>query len=211
MLSGIMGNVVFCTLLPISIPVAKAFGLDTVFYVNLTIMMNMFNAAPMTFVSIWIYSHFSTSTVLRGVVTLLLVGTGFRALCYFTNSFWPVAVGAYFCSCCNAFLLNVINIVANKWFTDKERALATALLVVMSPIGVGVSYGMTGSWFIEIKNVEEDSEEFLRLFKSLMVVQFFMAAVLWVIFNLAIKEKPSKPPSAVAEVQYEPLSCKQSL
>ena len=40
--------------------------------------------------------------------------------------------------------------VANKWFTDKERALATALLIVGSPIGVGVSYGMTGYWFLGV-------------------------------------------------------------
>ena len=69
------GNIIFCTLQPISIPVAKAFGLETVLYVNLVIMMNLFNAIPMTFLSIWMYSHYSTSGVLRFVVTVLLIGT----------------------------------------------------------------------------------------------------------------------------------------
>ena len=97
----------------------------------------------------------------------------------------------------------------NKWFTDTERALATALLLMGLPIGAGLSYGMTGAWF---KNVPADEpREFMEAFKNLMVVQFFMAAAIWIVFNLAIKEKPDKPPSAVAEVQYEALDCKQSL
>ena len=73
------------------------------------------------------YSNFSTSRVLRFVVTVLLIGTILRATCFFVESFWFVAAGAYLCSCCNPFFINVQSIIANKWFTDKERALATAL------------------------------------------------------------------------------------
>ena len=93
MMASITANIVYCTLQPISIPVAKAFNLDTVFYVNLTISMQMFLAAPMTFVSIYFYSRFSMSSVLRCVVTLYLVGCAIRVICYFHESFWPVAVG----------------------------------------------------------------------------------------------------------------------
>ena len=38
-----------------------------------------------------------------------------------------------------------------------------------------------------------------------------MAVTVWIIFNIAIKEKPDKPPSAVAEVNYDPLTCRQTL
>ena len=102
-----MTNVVFATLQPISIPVAEAFELKTVLYVNLTIMMNLFNAVPMTFLSIWMYSTFSTSLVLRLVVTVQLLGTVLRAVCYFTESFTLFAIGAYLCSCCNPYFMNV--------------------------------------------------------------------------------------------------------
>ena len=50
----------------------------------------------------------------------------------------------------------------NKWFTDKERALATALLIVGMPIGAGLSYGMTGAWFKDLN--PDDHEAFLELF-----------------------------------------------
>ena len=168
-MATIMGNVIFCSLLPIAIPTSKAFGLETVFYVNLAITINLFNAAPMTLISVWVYSRFSTSGVLRCVVTLQVAGAACRALCFFTESFWPVAIGSYLCSCCNPFFLNVMTIIANRWFTDNERALATALLIIGSPIGVGVSYGLTGYWFIGIKDQREDPKEFLELLKTLMV------------------------------------------
>ena len=89
--------------------------------------------------------------------------------------------------------------MVNKWFTDQERALATAILVVGGPIGVGVSYGMTGYWFIDVTE-ETGNEEFMAMFQSLMIAQLVVAAIFWLVFNLSIKEKPDKPPSAVAEV-----------
>ena len=92
-MASVTANIVYCTMQPISIPVAKAFNLDTVFYVNLTTMLQMFNAAPMTFVSIYIYSKFGMSTVLRSIVTLFLAGSALRATSYFYQSFWPVAIG----------------------------------------------------------------------------------------------------------------------
>ena len=48
-----------------------------------------------------------------------------------------------------------MTLVANKWFPDSERAFATALLIVGSPIGVGVSYGMTGAYFADITGDED--------------------------------------------------------
>ena len=129
----------------------------------------MFNAAPITLISVWMYSRFSTSGVLRFTVTLLMLGSALRALCFFTDSFWPVAVGSFLCSCCNPFFLNCMTIIANRWFTDTERALATALLVVGSPVGVGFSYGLTGYWFIEVKDFEEEPQKFLHPLKTLMV------------------------------------------
>ena len=80
-MASVTANIVYCTMQPISIPVAKAFNLDTVFYVNFVTILQMFIAAPMTFVSIYIYSKFNMSTVLRCVVLVYLVGCVFRASC----------------------------------------------------------------------------------------------------------------------------------
>ena len=157
------GTIIYSTLNPIAIPVANAFELSTVFYVNMTIMAQMFNPIPMTFLSIWMYSNFKTSNVLRGLVTVQLIGAACRALCIFSDNFWLVAVGQYLSSCCNPFFLNVQFIIANKWFTDTERAFATALQIVASPVGAGLSMVMTGVWFRDSES--DDPEQFLADFK----------------------------------------------
>lgn len=162
-------------------------------------MLQMFNAVPMTFASIYIYSRFGVSIGLRLIVTVFLVGTILRASCYFYESFWLVAIGQVLCSCSNAFYANSVTFVVNKWFSDKERALATALLLIGGPIGVGISHTMTGSWFL---NVDDDTErtEFLSIFSNLMITQLIITVIFWIVFVVTIKEEPDKPPSAVAEV-----------
>ena len=173
-------------------------------------MSGPFNAVPMTFASVWMYSRYKTSTVLRFCVTLILVGTAFRAVSGLSDSFWFVAGGKFLCSCANPFFVNVHVLIANKWFSDKERALATALMIVGSPIGVGCSYILTGYWFFEVTE-DTPPEDFLALFKTLMYTQFGLAVVTWIIFNILIRENPEIPPSAVSEVKYEPLSCVQTI
>ena len=59
--------VIYSTIYPIAIPVSQAFELSSVSYVNMTIMSQMFNPIPMTFLSIWMYSHFKTNRVLVAV------------------------------------------------------------------------------------------------------------------------------------------------
>ena len=100
--------------------------------------------------------------------------------------------------------------MVNKWFTEKERATATALMLIGGPIGVGISHLMTGYWFLDV-NDDTERSEFLSTFKSLMVTQLIMAIIFWIVFMVSMKEKPDVPPNAVAEVQYEWLSAKQSL
>ena len=200
---------VFVTLQPLAIPIVAAFEVRDLFYVNMTIMAQVFAPIPMTFVSIWVYSHFKVSDVLRVIVSVQMFGAALRSLCTFNDSYEAVAIGSILVACCNAFFINAQTIIVNKWFTDKERALATALYLVASPIGGGASFGMTGLWF---KNVDmADSQEFLSAFKTLMITQFIITAGIWIMFNLIIKEKPDIPPSAVAEVRYEPLDFKQSI
>ena len=43
-----------------------------------------------------------------------------------------------------------------------------------------------------------------------MIVQAIMVVIVWIIFNLLMREKPKTPPSAVASVKYEPLDFKSA-
>ena len=187
-----MGNLIFVTLNPLAIEVAKAFGLSKVFYVNLSIAVNMFNSVPMTFLCVYLYSRYSTSGILRCVITLMMFGSILRATCFWTDSFWPVALGGYICSCCNPFFINVQSIIANKWFPDNERALATAIQTIAMPLGSGLSFALNSYWF------SVESLPFFGVFKTLMITQAIMTITVWIAFNILIKEKPDKPPSAVA-------------
>ena len=176
--------------------------------------MTLFNAIPMTFFSIWVYSNIKLDNAIRGVVTTQLIGALIRALSYPTDSFWPVAIGTYICSSCNPFYINVQGYIANVWFTDSERGLASAIQIVSSPLGAGIGYGMVGGWFQGVKkleNGEDDPMEFKEKFKVLMVTHFLMALVAWIIVMIFIKEKPDKPPSAIGKMKYEALDFRQSV
>ena len=90
------------------------------------------------------------------------------------------------------------------WFTDKERALATALQTIAMPGGSACTFALNQYWFAD------PDADFKALFKTLMLLQVCLTAFVWVLFNLIIKAKPDSPPSAVAEVPYEALDFKQS-
>lgn len=94
---------------------------------NIVIAVLIVNAVPMTLLSIWAFSNYNAMNVLRFVVSLMMIGSLLRAVCFWNDRFWPVVIGSYISNCCNAFFINVQAIIANKWFTDKERALATAI------------------------------------------------------------------------------------
>ena len=175
-----MCNLIFATLNPLSIQIARAFDLNSVFYVNLAIAINMVNSVPMTFVCIYLYSRFNWSIVLRLVTTLLMIGAILRASCLWIDNFWPVAIGSYICSCCNPFFINCQSIISNKWFTDKERALATALMTVSMPLGSGLSFALNSYWF------SNENYEFKGLFKTLLVTQCIMAITVWILFNFMV-------------------------
>ena len=101
-----MGNLIFSTMNPLAIEIASAFELRSVMVVNLSIIINMVNSVPFTFLGIYLYGKYGVSYVLRRITTLMLIGSILRALVYKVDSFWPVIVGSYICSCCNPFFIN---------------------------------------------------------------------------------------------------------
>ena len=88
------------------------------------------------------YSHLKTATVLRVVFTILMVGSFIRAYCYIDDVYWTLVLGSSLCAACNPFLFNVQTTIANKWFTDNERATATALQTLGIPVGTVLGYGI---------------------------------------------------------------------
>ena len=85
----------------------------------------------------------------------------------------------------------------NRWFGDKERGLATALMTLGLPAGQAISFTLVGLWF---RNEEDDIKE---SFKNLVMLQAVITVALWCFFCLVMKERPDDLPSSVAEVPYE--------
>ena len=159
----IMGNLIFATMNPLAIEVARSFELSSAMMVNLSIIINMVNSVPFTFLCVWLYGKYNVANILRVVTTVMLIGSIFRGMCFVTDSFWPVVVGGYICSCCNPFFINCQVIIANMWFTDQERAIATALQTLAMPLGSASTFALNQYWF------SGSDDNFKPLFKTLML------------------------------------------
>ena len=82
----------------------------------------------------------------------------FAAVSY--ETFWPVVVGTFVMASVASIFLNSQIIIANKWFSDRERALAMAVLNVSTPIGQIASFALTGYCFAGIDADTMTDEEF---------------------------------------------------
>ena len=100
------------------------------------------------------------------MLTVMVLGQLIRVSCIWTDNFWSVTIGTFLSNLANPFFVNVQSIIVNKWFTDKERALATAIQIIAMPLGSAISFAMSIYWFRDIT----EPDEFLTTFKYLMVV-----------------------------------------
>ena len=90
------------------------------------------------------------------VVTMQYIGALFRLVTVLNGFFWPVLSGTIIEACAAPFILNSQIIICNKWFSDKERALGTALLTVSMPVGTALAFALTGYYF---QDVSGDNKE----------------------------------------------------
>ena len=115
------------TMSPAAIKLTEAFGLSSTVWVNLCAISFGIFAVPASFLSIWAFKNYPTSLVLRLASLLMFVGALVRTTGFRYGKFWPILVGTAMCAVAGPFFLNVTSVIANKWFSDKERALATAI------------------------------------------------------------------------------------
>ena len=147
MLCTICQTMTVMSIAPVARPIQDAFQLRSTIPVNLCAMSFSFCSIPMTFVAVWAFSNYSTNRVMRCATTLQYFGAMFRTISIVSGWFWPVLFGTILQACAAPFILNSQIIVANKWFSDKERAMATSLLTVAMPIGTATAFVLTGHYF----------------------------------------------------------------
>lgn len=169
---------------PVAVPVQEAFELRSSLPVNLCAMSFSFCAIPMTFVAVWAFANYSTNFVLRAATTLQFCGAMFRMLTIPTGWFWPVLMGTILQACAAPFIINCQIVICNKWFSDKERALATSLLTVSIPVGSGLAFGLTGYYF---KDTTGDNKENLN---QLLITQGAIFIIVYSSFQLIFRDRP---------------------
>ena len=105
--------------------------------------------------------------------------------------------------------LNGISLIANTWFPDDERAIATALMTLASPLGSMISFIIQGVFIAEVNGKVEPGEDPSAAVRhgtyNLLILESSMITVTSLFLIFAIREKPLKPPSRVAliEINWE--------
>ena len=163
------------TLTPVAIVVTEAYELRSTVIVNACSMSFSFCAVVMTFKAIWLYQRFSTSFVLRLGSLLQLVGSCVRLLCFWYSEFWPILLGTILSACAGPIFINANQIIANKWFSDKERVAAAALQSIGMPLGAAISYGLTGFWFRDPNDNVKELLQSLILSQTMIVITVSLA------------------------------------
>ena len=117
-------------------------------------------AIPSILLAIWTFERFKLSSVLRCCAVLQLASTLIRNISILNGEFWPILLGQCLAaSIAPFFVVSQIKIV-NRWFSEKQRALAQGLMASSFFFGSGSSFGITGSVFAsrDLKDATEVKE-----------------------------------------------------
>ena len=121
--------------------------MESAFPINLCAMLFAICNIPMAFISFYCLQHFTISNVLRVACAMQITGVWMRYQGAVAENFTIVHIGTAFSACAVAFFINSISIIANIWFSDKQRALATAIATIAMPLGSLVTLILTGIQF----------------------------------------------------------------
>ena len=138
---------------PAAVELTASFGLSSTVWVNLCAMSFGICAIPFTFISIWAFKKFPTSNVLRIASAFMFLGAQLRLLGFYLDEFWPLLAGQIICASAAPFFINVQSVIANKWFSDKERATAQSVQMGLLPFGAAATMGIQSVVFKDTEDI----------------------------------------------------------
>ena len=101
--------------------------------------------APMNFAAASLFAHWKNHHVLKFAASVQLIGCWIRVFSFFGQEwFWLVALGTIIFFIANPLVLGSISVISNLWFSDDERAKATAIAGLMAPLGSLIGLALTG-------------------------------------------------------------------
>lgn len=98
------------------------------------------------------------------------------------------------------FVQSSVSIIANLWFTDKERNSATTIATLFQPLGSLLSMTLTG--LVAIQLPESTDPTFLTSVQDvtfqMFLIQNGIITVLLLFFLITVRKEPEIPPSFVS-------------
>lgn len=188
----------------------KVYGLS-MFESNLTNFVFYIMYVPGTFAAMVVLEKYGVKVSIVIGALFLLLGAWIRLFILFSEerSFTAYFIGAFIAAFGQPFLMNIPSKIATLWFGDKERAMATAVGAVSSPIGSVISFVLPQA-FVQ----ESDLADIMagqRHFCFYLLVQT-MVVTLCIVPALAfIRERPPSPPSVVANETDNHMGFKEGM
>ena len=126
---------------------------------------------------------------------LQFTGGWIRATSFLSDpgEYWLMFLGTLLFFMANPFILNSISVIANTWFADDERARATAIAALMTPIGCLCGLGLTG--VVAHGMVKDDPTDCMQRLQTICYIQNFTLTFFCILLVVFFKEKPEQPPS----------------
>lgn len=195
-------GLVITSFAPVSIQVTQAYSLSSTLMVNMCPMAFALLSPPSDFLAVYLFSNYRTDHVLRVASLISFIGAMVRMVAINTGEFLPILIGTLMMASVSSIFLNSQIIIANKWFNDKERALAMAVLNVLGPVGQVASFALAGFVYGDVTSLDLPQEQINETVRegteTMLLYQNIPYIVFFILFQLIIRDKPDTPPSAVA-------------
>lgn len=175
--------------------IMTAYGVDKWAVIVLVVLPTIL-FTPCNFGAAWFFNNWKFSSVLRFGALIQFIGCWLRTLSFIGDTFWLLVMGQFIFFLANPFVLNSITLIANLWFSDKERAQATAISGLMAPLGSLLGFILAGVFAAGVDST--DPVDCMNRLEGIVITQnvIFSCSILALV--VFIKEKPMTPPSKLA-------------
>jgi len=132
-------------------------------------------------------------------ISALFTCVGFWIKCFINVSgFWTLMLGQFFAALGQPFILGCPAKVAQFWFNDKQRALATTIGSAANPLGSAIGF-LLPMLFVTSKDPNSTEEQRRVQIFDMLFWEAVAMSVFFVLVLLLFRNKPETPPSKSQE------------
>ena len=118
---------------------AQAFNAKSIF-VTLANTSSALLFLPMFVIATQMFNTMSSRKALLICTIMIFIGAWLRPLAWINSHFFWIVIGQTIIGLSSPITTGAVSIIANNWFPDSERALATSIMSLSNPIGSFTSF-----------------------------------------------------------------------